>query len=75
MKNKNILAFAAVLILVLSLSACSQASAQDDTMAATSKAADTELSPQSDEIPTQAAQITGQIYLYGEQHSVKKILD
>jgi len=56
MKNTRFLTLAAVLIMISTLSACSN-------------------KPSQAEIPESPSQSQGQIYLYGEQHGVEKILN
>lgn len=78
MKITNIFALIASLILALPLSACARTPVQGSTSAPSSPADGASLSSvqsTSSAQPESSAPPAAQIYLYGEQHGVKKILD
>jgi PBP1b-binding outer membrane lipoprotein LpoB len=80
MKNKKYLSITLVIVLMLVLSACSNKTAKVDkteSVDASIPVAKTEHADKTEPVDKTAtsSKPTGQIYLYGEQHGVEKILD
>lgn len=66
LRSNRLYAFAAALLIMLSLSACANNAGQDGVPAAV---------PQTEDSVEESPIAMGQIYLYGELHGVQKILD